>query len=251
MTRIQTMKYLLLKSLCPLPIITQEYQLLHSFQLHWLNTAKACQAFLPDRHICSSICSAHTDCFASAPEENRKRETAVGYTHCRYQLKCFWFASKKKKIYIYIYLYLSACHTKMQLFWNSSLDKSNTIITRRVDPLWKLKLLKDVLKQICSLPFLKLLERYLQFLEWVSKFFWASVFERPWKISCWKTKHVLQLAEHDLKRKLCWAVCLRKIKIKHLLNWKEVAFISIIKWQSFERLCHRNRIFTTKKSPWS
>ena len=105
------MKYLLLKSLCPLPIITQEYQLLHSFQLHWLNTAKACQAFLPDRRICSSICSAHTDCFASAPEENRKRETAVGYTHCRYQLKCFWFASKKKKkISIYLSIYLSMPH---------------------------------------------------------------------------------------------------------------------------------------------
>ena len=152
-------------------------------------------------------------------------------------VKVLLIRKQKKKKYLSIYLSISACHTKMQLFWNSSLDKSNTIITRRVDPLWKLKLLKDVLKQICSLPFLKLLERYLQLLEWVSKFFWASVFERPWKISCWKTKHVLQLAEHDLKRKLCWAVCLRKIKIKHLLNWKEVAFISIIKWQSFERLC--------------
>lgn len=88
MTRIQTMKYPLLKSFCPLPIITQEYQLLHSFQLHWLNTAKARQAILPDRHICSSICSAHTDCFASAPEGNRKRESAIGSTHCHYQLKC-------------------------------------------------------------------------------------------------------------------------------------------------------------------
>lgn len=89
MTRIQTMKYPLLKSFCSLPIITQEYQLLHSFQLHWLNIAKACQTILPDRHICYSICSAHTDCFASAPEGNRKRESAVGYIHCRYQLKCF------------------------------------------------------------------------------------------------------------------------------------------------------------------
>ena len=197
------MKYLFLKSFCPLPIITQEYQLLHSFQLQWLNTAKACQTFLPDRHICSSICSAHTDYFASAPEGNRKRESAVGYTHCRYQLKCFWFASKKKR---------SACLTKMQLFWNFSLDKSKAIITRRVDPLWKLKLLKDVLKQICLLPFLKLLERYLQLLEWVSKFFWASVFERPWKISCWQTKRVLQLVKHGLKRKLCLAMCLRRLK---------------------------------------
>lgn len=90
------MKYLLLKSFCPLPIITQEYQVLHSFQLHWLNTAKARQIILPDRYICSSICSAHTDYFASAPERNRERESAVGYTHCCYQLKCFWFASRKK-----------------------------------------------------------------------------------------------------------------------------------------------------------
>lgn len=67
---------------------------------------------------------------------NRKRESIVGYTHCHYQLKCLWFASKKR----------STCHTKMQLFWNSSLDKSKAIITMRVDPLWKLKLLKDVLK---------------------------------------------------------------------------------------------------------
>lgn len=79
MTRIQTMKYPLLRSFCPLPIITQEYQLLHSFQLHWLNTANARQTILPDRHICSSICSAHTDCFASAPEGNR-RECSWLYT---------------------------------------------------------------------------------------------------------------------------------------------------------------------------
>lgn len=117
--------------------------------------------------------------------------------------------------------------------------------------LWKLKLLKEVLKQICLLPFLKLLERYLQLLEWVSKFFWASVFEYPWIISCWQIKHVLQLVKRDFKRKFCLAVCLRKIKIKHLLNWEEVDFISIIKWQPFERLCHRNRISTTKQSPWS
>ena len=139
----------------------------------------------------------------------------------------------------------------MQLFRNSSLDKSKAIITRRVDPLWKLKLLKDVLKQICLLPFLKLLERYLQLLQWVSKFFWASVFESPRIISCWQIKHVLQLVKHDLKRKLFLVVCLRKIKIKHFLNCEEVGFISIIKWQHFERLCHWNRIFTTKQSPWS
>lgn len=181
MTRIQTMKYLFLKSFCPLPIITQEYQLLHSFQLHWLNTAKACQTFLPDRYICSSICSAHTDYFASAPEGNRKRECSWLYT-LSLPVKVLLICKQKKR---------SACLTKMQLFWNSSLDKSKAIITRRVDPLWKLKLLKDVLKQIFLLPFLKLLERYLQLLEWVSKFFWASVFERPWKISCWQTKRVL------------------------------------------------------------
>lgn len=86
--RIQTTKYPLPISFCPLPITTQEYQLLHSFQLHWLNTANVHQIILPDRHICSSICSAHTDCFASTPEGNRK-VSVVGDTHCRYQLKCF------------------------------------------------------------------------------------------------------------------------------------------------------------------
>lgn len=205
MTRIQTMKYPLLRSFCPLPIITQEYQLLHSFQLHWLNTANARQTILPDRHICSSICSAHTDCFASAPEGNRRRECSWLYTlslSVKVPLICKPKKKKrknerknekKKK--------RSACHTKMQLFWNSSLDKSKALITRRVDPLWKLKLLKDVLKQICLLPFLKLLERYLQLLEWVSKFFWASVFESPRIISCWQIKHVLQLVKHDLRKR--------------------------------------------------
>lgn len=92
------MKYPLLKSFCPLPIITQEYQLLHSFQLHWLNIAKARQTFLPDRHICSSICSAHTDCFASAPEGNRKERVQLAiHIVVQYQVKCFWSASKKKK----------------------------------------------------------------------------------------------------------------------------------------------------------
>lgn len=81
MTNIQTMKYLLLKSFFHyLSKHKNNLQLLHSFQLHWLNTAKACQTILPDRCICSSICSAHMDCFASIPEGQQKERVQLA-TH--------------------------------------------------------------------------------------------------------------------------------------------------------------------------
>lgn len=97
------------KVFSPLSIKTQEYQLLHSFQLHWLNTAKACQTILPDRCICSSICSAHTDYFASVPEgQQKKREWSWLHTWSL-SVKVLLICKEKKKGR------QSTSHTKRQL----------------------------------------------------------------------------------------------------------------------------------------
>lgn len=66
----------------------------------------------------------------------------------------------------------------------------------------KIKAVERCFKTDLFIAILKLLERYLQPLLSLEVFL-GVCFERPWKISCWKTKHVLQLAEQDLKRKLC------------------------------------------------
>lgn len=109
----------------------------------------------------------------------------------------------------------STSHTKPQVCGKLSLDKSTAIIAARASPLWKLHLLKDVLKQICLLPFLKPFERYLQLLQWISKFFWASIFECPRIISCWQIKHVQQLVKDDLNKEPLLSSVVWRIKIRH------------------------------------
>lgn len=165
--------------------------LLHSFLAPLVKHCEARQAFFTwQTYLFFHLLSTHWLFCISSWRKEKKGDCSWLYT-LSLSVKVLL-----KNIYIYIYQHATQ---RCNCFGTPHCDKSNTIITRRADPLWKLKLLKDVLKQICSSPFLKLLERYLQLLKWVSKFFWAFCFWVYGKSRAGKTKHVLQLAEQDLK----------------------------------------------------